>query len=95
MPLIFKEDKDFSAHNRLANDVAARELKEMVAQIESALAAKADAAKDESDIYVVARSKGYNVRALKRLIKERRVDADRLRDDGEALEMYKTLIGMV
>lgn len=95
MALKFKEDADFEAHNALANDVAARELKEMIAQIESAQAAKADASKDESDIYVVAKSKGYNVRALKRLVKERKTDADRLRDDTEALNMYKFLVGMV
>lgn len=95
MALKFKEDPDFVAHNALANDVAARELKEMIAKIESAQAVKADASKDESDIYVVAKSKGYNVRALKRLVKERKTDADRLRDDSEALEMYKSLIGMV
>ena len=67
----------------------------MIAQIESAQAAKADASKDESDIYTVAKSKGYNVRALKKLIKDRKTDTDRLRDDAEALEMYKSLIGMV
>ena len=95
MALPFKQDPEFEAHNRLANDVAARELKEMIAQIESAQAAKADASKDESDIYTVAKSKGYNVRALKKLIKERKTDADRLRDDTEALEMYKSLVGML
>jgi len=95
MPLKFKEDADFESHNRLANDVAARELKEMIATIESALAAKADAAQDEKDVYIVAKSKGYNVRALKKLVKERREDAEKLRDEQEALHMYKFLIGMV
>lgn len=95
MPLKFKEDPDFAAHNQLANDTASRELKEMLAQIESALASKADAAKEETDVYVVAKSKGYNIRALKRLIKERKANAEELREETDALHLYKQLIGMV
>jgi uncharacterized protein (UPF0335 family) len=95
MPLKFKEDPDFSAHNQRFNDVAARELKEMLAQIESAQAQKKDAARDESDIYVVAKSKGYNVKALKKLVQERRRDAEELAEERDALDLYKQLVGMV
>jgi uncharacterized protein (UPF0335 family) len=95
MALKFKEDPDFSAHNQRFNDVAARELKEMLAQIESAQAQKKDAAKDESDIYVIAKSKGYNVKALKKLVQERRRDAEELAEERDALDLYKQLVGMV
>lgn len=94
MPLKFKEDEDFAAHNKRANDTAARELKEMVEQIESAEAAKADAARDSKDVYTVAKAKGYNVRALKKLIAERKADAGRLQEDADALQLYKELVGM-
>ena len=56
MALKFKEDPDFAAHNQVANDTAARELSHILEQIESAQASKADASKDESDLYVVAAS---------------------------------------
>jgi uncharacterized protein (UPF0335 family) len=95
MPLKFKEDPDFNAHNQRFNDVAGRELKEMLEQIESAIAQKKDAARDESDIYTVAKSKGYNVKALKQLIKERRRDAGELQEERDALDLYKQLVGMV
>lgn len=95
MALKYKEDPDFSAHNQRANDTASRELKEMLEQIESAQSAKADYAKEESDIYVVAKSKGYDVKALKRLVRERKRDADELRGETDALELYKQLIGMI
>ena len=95
MALKYKEDPDFSAHNQRANDTASRELKDMLEQIESAQLAKADIVKEEADVYVVAKSKGYDVRALKRLVKERKRDADELRAEKDALELYKQLIGMV
>lgn len=95
MALKYKEDPDFSAHNQRANDTASRELKDMLEQIESAQLAKADIVKEEADVYVVAKSKGYDVRALKRLVKERKRDADELREETDALELYKQLIGMV
>lgn len=95
MALKFKEDPDFAAHNQRANDTAAKELAAMLAQIESAAAAKADASKDESDIYVVAKSKGYNIKALKRLVRERKRDAEELREEEDALTLYKQFVGMV
>ena len=95
MPLKFKEDPDFAAHNQTANDTAARELSHILEQIESAQASKADASKDESDLYVVAKSKGYNIRALKRLVKERQRDAEELREEEDALTLYKQFVGMI
>ncbi len=94
MALKFKDDPDFAAHNQTANDTAARELSHLLEEIESAQAAKADASKDESDLYVVAKSKGYNVKALKRLVKERKRDADELREEEDALTLYKQFVGM-
>ena len=94
MAMMFKEDPDFAVHNKRANDTAARDLKTMLEQIESAQAVKADASKDETDIYVVAKSKGYNVKALKALVRERKRDADELRQERDSLELYKQLLGM-
>ena len=94
MPLKYKEDPDFAAHNQTANDTAARELSHHLAEIESAQATKADASKDESDLYVVAKAKGYNVKALKRLVKERKRDADELREEEDTLTLYKQFVGM-
>jgi uncharacterized protein (UPF0335 family) len=95
MALKYKEDPDFSAHNQRANDTAARELKDMLDMIQSAQLAKADASKEETDVYVIAKSKGYDVKALKRLVRELKRDADELRAETDALELYKQLIGMV
>lgn len=94
MALKFKEDPDFAVHNGLANDTAARELKVMILQIEAMSSAKFDAARDESDCYVVAKAKGYDVKALKRLVRERKMDAGKLREEMETLDLYKQLIGM-
>jgi len=94
MALKFRKDPDFAVHNRLANNTAARDLSIMVAQIEAMASAKGDAARDEADCYVVAKSKGYDVKALKRLVRERRMDADKLREEMATLDLYKQLIGM-
>jgi uncharacterized protein (UPF0335 family) len=95
MPLKFKDDADFAEHNGRANDTASRELREMLEQIESAAAAKDDAARDVKDVYVVAKTKGYNVKALRKLVSERKRDAEELREERDTLELYKQLVGMV
>ena len=94
MALKFKEDPDFAVHNGRANDTAARDLRVVIAQIEAMASAKGDAARDEADCYVLAKAKGYDVKALKRLVRERRMDAGKLREEMETLDFYKQLIGM-
>lgn len=71
------------------------DLRSVVAEIEAGEAAKADAARDIKDAYVVAKSKGFNVKALRRLVALRRRDADAEAEIEGALAMYKRCMSMV
>ena len=87
-----KDDNDFFEHNSKATKAAAQELSHIVAEIESISAQQADLATEKSDMFTVAKSKGYNVKALRKLIAERKRDADDLREERDAMELYKELL---
>lgn len=87
-----KDDDDFKKHNMKAVETAAEELRQYVSDIEAVEAQIADMNRERKDIYVVAKSKGFDVKALRRLIAERKRDAQDLADERAAVEQYRDLL---
>ena len=88
----FKEDDDFKKHNQKATEEAAKELQEFVQELESLEAQMADLQRDRQDVLTVVKSKGYNVKALRRLLAERKRDAGELAEEKETIELYRNLL---
>ena len=88
----FKEDDDFKKHNQKATEEAAKELQEFVQELESLDAQMADLQRDRQDVLTVVKSKGYNVKALRRLLAERKRDAADLAEEKETIELYRSLL---
>jgi hypothetical protein len=65
--LPFKEDDDFRKHNQFAGEAAGEELRTFLGDFEAFDAQIADARSDQSDLITVMKSKGWNVKALRRL----------------------------
>lgn len=49
---------------------------------------------DEKEIYSEAKSAGYDVKALRQIIKIRKVDPDKLEQEEAIVENYKNALGM-
>ena len=90
--LPFKEDEDFRKHNQQAEESAAKELRQMVEEYESLDAQVADMRRDQKDIMTVAKSKGWDTKALRRLLAERKRDAAELQEEQEVVERYRNLL---
>lgn len=90
-----KADADFAEVERKAMESAERDLRQWLAEIEAHEAAKADVARDIRDSYMVAKSKGFNVKALRRLVAERKRDRGSEEEIQAALDLYKRFAGMV
>lgn len=88
----FKDDDDFKKHNQKATEEASKELREFVSDLESLDAQMADLQRDRQDIFTVVKSKGYNVKALRRLLAERKRDAGELAEEKEVIEVYRNLL---
>ena len=90
-----KADPEFAAMEAKVLAGLEADLRLMVAEIEAGEAAKADAARDIKDSYLIAKSKGFNVKALRRLVALRRRDADAEAEIEGAFAMYKRCLSMV
>lgn len=87
-----KNDPEFDAHNSLAMESAAEALKEFFTRYESLELERADISREMSDQFTVMKSKGYDVAALRRALKERKRDAAELQAEKETAQMYMDLL---
>lgn len=90
--LPFKEDEDFRKHNQLAEDSAKQGLRQIVEEYESLDAQVADMRRDQKDLMTVAKSKGWDTKALRRLLAERKRDAAELAEEQELVAKYRNLL---
>ena len=90
--LPFKEDADFKKHNQHAEEAIAPQLRDFVADFEAIDAQVSDLRRDQKDMMTVMKSKGFNMKALRRLLSERKRDAADLQEEKETAEMYRDLL---
>ena len=71
---------------------ASARLKSIVERIENLEAEKRNAAEMISDVYKEAKAAGYDVKALRKLIHDRRKSADEVEELAILVETYRTAI---
>ncbi|HBB55407.1 MAG TPA: DUF2312 domain-containing protein [Hyphomonadaceae bacterium] len=72
---------------------AQEQLRQLVAKIERLEEEKAGIANDIKEIYAEAKSKGYDVKALRKVISLRRVDRRERAEQEAILDLYMAAIG--
>ena len=87
-----KSDPEFKLHNEKATESAAKELQDFFADYEALDSQRADVSRDMSDLLTVMKSKGYDVKALRRALRERKRDAAELEAEKAAAQMYMDLL---
>jgi len=90
--LPMKDDPDFRKHNQDAMRAAAEELQRAVADYERLEVEKKDVARDQRDIFTVLKSKGYNVKALRQIIRERKRDKGELQEEQDVMVQYRLML---
>lgn len=89
---MMKEDPDFKKHNQDAMRAAAEELQRAVSDYERLEAEKQDVSRDQRDIFTVLKSKGYNVKALRQIIRERKRDKGELQEEQDVMVQYRLML---
>jgi uncharacterized protein (UPF0335 family) len=93
MPVLpFKEDEGFRKHNQQAESANAGELRDFVLEFEALSAQLADLRRDQKDLMTVMKSRGWNLKALRRLLAERKRDATELQEEQEFAALYRNLL---
>ena len=90
--LPFKEDADFRDHNSKFMESSAKDVQEFVQQHQSLQMAIDDAKHDQKDLFTVMKSKGYNVKALRDVLKRLKQDAGDRAEHEEAVQLYMDLL---
>lgn len=75
--------------------VAGARLKAFIERIERLEEEKAGLAQDIKDVYSEAKGTGFDVKILRKIIRLRKMDAEKRREEEELVELYKAAIGLV
>lgn len=78
----------------VVNDVTGQEVKSFIERVERLEAEKADLMADIKDVYGEAKNRGFDVKALKQIVRLRKMDRDAREELEQIMETYMAAIGM-
>lgn len=78
-----------------ATKFAKDQLRSIVERIERLEEEKKTIASDITDVYAESKSNGYDVKALRQIIRERKQDAAKLQELETIVDTYKLALGML
>ena len=70
------------------------QLKQIVERIEKLMGDMSDIKRDIKEIYIEAKSDGFDVKALKDIIRMRKKDRDELAEQDEIIQLYRSALDM-
>jgi len=79
----------------MSESVAADELKQFVERIEAQTSMIADEKDILKDIFAEIKSRGYDCKIVRMIVKDRKRKADDIAEEQAVLDMYKSALGMV
>lgn len=74
--------------------VAGKRLKSFIERIERLEEEKAALADDIKDVYAEAKSTGFDTKTIRRIIKLRKMEVEKRREEDELLDLYMAALGM-
>ncbi|CAM5403176.1 hypothetical protein AFEL58S_02068 [Afipia felis] len=83
------------AANETAHRFAKEQLKSIVERIERLEEEKKVVSDDIKDVYAEAKGNGFEVKALRKIIRMRKEDADKRQEQEAILETYLLALGMI
>ena len=90
----FKPDADFDQAAQTAYRVTASELRGFVERFERLQADKESVNDDQKLVMAEAKSRGYDTKALRRIIALRKKDPSAIAEEQAVLDLYKDALGM-
>ena len=90
MPATAAAEKEETAH-RFAKD----QLKAIIERIERLEEEKKATSDDIKDVYAEAKGNGFDVKALRTIVRMRKMDSDERREQEAVLETYMHALGML
>ena len=89
-----KDDSDFRKHNQHVYSVTADELRQFIERAETLAAEKRDIAEQEKEVFAEAKGRGYDTKALRKIVALRKRKPDDIAEEEAVLDLYKSALGM-
>ena len=86
---------DDAAHSDVLNSTAQGQLKSIIERIERLEIEKAEVAEQIKEVYAEAKGNGFDAKALRSIVRMRKLDSDERREQQEVLETYMHALGML
>jgi len=83
-----------SGEEKDVGGVSGKRLKTYLDRIERLEEEKSGIADDIKDIYAEAKATGFDVKTMRKLVRLRKMDAEKRREEEELLDLYKASIGL-
>jgi len=77
-----------------AENVSGKRLKSFLERIERLEEEKSGLADDIKDIFAEAKATGFDTKTMRKLIRLRKMEVEKRREEEELLELYKSAIGL-
>jgi uncharacterized protein (UPF0335 family) len=74
--------------------VAGKRLKSFIERVERLEEEKAALSEDIKEVFAEAKGTGFDVKTIRKLIRLRKMDVEKRREEDELLELYKAAIGL-
>lgn len=74
--------------------VSADELRQFVERVERLNSEKSDIAEQTKEVFAEAKGRGYDTKAIRKLIAERKRDTADLAEEQAVLDLYRSALGM-
>ncbi len=74
--------------------VAGERLKSFIERVERLEQEKSELAEDIKEIFAEAKAVGFDTKTIRKIIRLRKMDTEKRREEDELLELYKAAIGM-
>lgn len=75
-------------------EITGQRLLNLVERIERLNSEKQAISEDIKDVYLEAKSQGFEAKIIRRIVKDRKISLEKRREEEELLELYKSAINM-
>jgi uncharacterized protein (UPF0335 family) len=88
------ESEEEEVQTKDEGGVSGKRLKSFIERAERLEEEKAALSDDIKDIYAEAKATGFDTKTIRKLIRLRKMDVEKRREEDELLELYKAAIGL-
>jgi uncharacterized protein (UPF0335 family) len=74
--------------------VSGERLRSFISRIEKLEEDKSAVGEDLKEVYAEAKGTGFDVKAIRDIVKQRKIEVEKRREHAEILDLYKAAIGM-